>query len=225
MRYKSLTIIGTSHIAPESLKQVEEIIIKQEPGIIALELDKKRLEGLLSKKREKIRWRDIKRIGIKGFLFSLIGAWVEKKLGEKVGVSPGSEMIEAFRLAKKMNARVALIDQDIETTLKNFSKALTWKEKWHFLVDIIKALIFRKSEISFDLRTVPTQATINTLIKKVKKRYPSIYRVLITDRNKVMSINLAKLVQAFPGISIVAVVGAGHEQEIMKLFRQELSNI
>ena len=223
MKFKNLKIIGTSHIALQSVKEVEKIIIKEEPDIVALELDKKRLGALLSdKKPEKIRVKDIKRVGFKGWLFSVIGAWVEKKLGDQVGVSPGSDMLAAFKAARKVKARIALIDQDIEVTLKHFSKELSWKEKWRFLVDIVKGVIFRKTEIGFDLSTVPTQATISKLVKKVKKRYPNIYKVLITERNDVMAQNLTSLLIKFPEEKIIAIIGAGHEKDILDLVKRKL---
>ena len=68
----------------------------------------------------------------------MIGAGAGKKLGKMVGVAPGSEMKKAVRLAKKNKIKLALIDQDIEITLKRFSKSLTWCEKWNFSVDVIK---------------------------------------------------------------------------------------
>jgi pheromone shutdown-related protein TraB len=222
MRYKNLILIGTSHIASESLDEVKKTIENEKPDIVALELDQKRLAALLSKKRAKLRWRDIKRIGIKGYIFSLIGAYVEKKLGSKVGVSPGSEMMSAFKLARKVKAKVALVDQDIEITLRRFSDTLSWREKWNFVVDIFKALILRKSDIDFDLSSVPSNKIISKLMKKVKKRYPNIHKVLVVERNKVMARNLADIYFKFPDSKIVAVIGAGHEEAIMKLFKQEI---
>ncbi|MBW2986111.1 TraB/GumN family protein [Candidatus Woesearchaeota archaeon] len=222
MKFKNLTIIGTSHIAKQSIKEVREAILKEEPDIVALELDKKRLAALLSEKKGKVSVKDIKHVGLKGWIFSIIGAWVEKKLGDQVGVSPGSDMVAAFKAARKAKAKVALIDQDIEITLKHFSKELSWREKWNFFVDIIKGLIFRKTEIGFDLSTVPTQATISKLIKKVKKRYPNIYKVLIVERNKVMASNLTSLLIQFPDDKIVAIVGAGHEKDILDIVKRKL---
>ena len=217
MKYENLTIIGTSHIAKQSLKEVRAAIEGEKPDIIALELDKKRAYALMSKKKGKISIYDIKKVGIKGFLFSLIGAWVEKKLGEYTGVSPGSEMKEAIKLAKKHKIQIALIDQDIEITLKRFSKSLTWKEKWNILVDILKAVILRKKEVEFDLRTVPNKKVINKIIQKVKKRYPSIYKVLVEERNHIMAARLQTLMDKNKEKKIVAIVGAGHEESILKL--------
>ena len=128
MKYGNLTIIGTSHIAKQSLEDVEKAIVEGKPDIVALELDRRRLYSLF-KNPGKIRIYDIKRVGIKGFIFSLMGAWAGKKLGKMVGVAPGSEMKKAVRLAKKNKIKLALIDQDIEVTLKRFSKSLTWGEK------------------------------------------------------------------------------------------------
>ncbi len=220
MLYNNLTIIGTSHIARQSLEEVQEAFDKKNPDIIAVELDKKRLYSLMSKEKGKINLYSIRHIGLKGFFFSLIGAWAEKKLGELVGVSPGSEMKKAILLAKKHKKKIAFIDQDIEITLKRFSKALTWKEKGHFIVDIIKAVILRKKEIDFDLRKVPSKKIIKKLILKVKQRYPNIYKVLIEERNYVMAKNLAKILSSNPDKKILAVVGAGHEEEIIKIIKK-----
>ena len=219
MDYKNLTIIGTSHIAKQSLEDVEKEIEGQKPDIIALELDRRRLYSLFEKPN-RIRIYDIKRVGIKGFICSLIGAWAEKKLGKMVGVAPGSEMKIAVRLAKKHGIRIALIDQDIEITLKRFSKSLTWKEKWNFFVDVVKAIFVRKNVIEFDLTKVPSRKVIKKLVGQVKKRYPNIYKVLIEERNEVMAENLKKIMESHQDKKILAIVGAGHEDNILELVKK-----
>jgi pheromone shutdown-related protein TraB len=220
MKYKNLVLIGTSHIAKQSLDEVKQAFDKEMPDIVALELDRKRLSALMQTKKDKVRIYNIKRIGLRGFFFSLIGAWAEKKLGEYVGVSPGSEMKVAIKLAKKNNVKIALIDQDIEITLKRFSQNLTWKEKWNFIVDIFKAVVLRKKEIEFDLTKVPSKSIIKKLIKKVKERYPNIYKVLVEERNKVLANNLSNLMENNSDKKILAIVGAGHEDDIMHLLKK-----
>jgi|TARA_B100001964_G_C14255374_1_gene612137 pheromone shutdown-related protein TraB len=219
MNYKNLTIIGTSHIAKQSLEDVEKAIVGGKPDIVALELDRMRLYSLF-KKPGRLRIYDIKRIGFKGFIFALIGAWAEKKLGKMVGVAPGSEMKKAVRLAKKHKIKLALIDQDIEITLKRFSQSLTWKEKWNFLVDIVKAFFVRKNVIEFDLTKVPSKKVIKNLVGKVKKRYPNVYNVLIEERNHVMAENLKKIIEECPDKKILAIIGAGHEEDILDLIKK-----
>ncbi|MBI2564429.1 TraB/GumN family protein [Candidatus Woesearchaeota archaeon] len=223
MRFKNIMLIGTSHIAKQSVQEVKRAIEEERPEIVALELDPKRLQALFSnKKGSRLTWKDIKKIGVKGWLFSIIGSWIEHKLGQKVGVAPGTEMLNAFKIAKKQGAEVALIDQDIEITLRKFSKALSWKEKWYFIVDIVKGL-FGRTEITFDISKVPDEKLIHELLKKVKKRYPNLYRVLVLERNKVMARRLATLSAKFPEKNIVAVVGAGHESDIIELLKKYLN--
>src|SRR3989338_6027354 len=108
LRYKNLCIIGTSHISPESTKLVETWILKNKPDIVALELDKKRLNSLKMEKR-KISLSSIKRIGLSGFIFNLIGAWLENQLSKTTKTPPGSDMRSAYESALKINSKVFLI--------------------------------------------------------------------------------------------------------------------
>jgi len=217
--YKNLTIIGTSHISIESVKEVERTILKLKPKIVALELDRNRLHSLLQKGR-KVRLRDIKELGIMGFIFNLIGAWVEKKLGEKVGSPPGSEMKKAIRCAYKVKAKIMLIDQDIKITIKKLSRDVTFMEKLRLVFDILKSFIIKDEELkNLDLRKVPTEKFIKKLIKKMKKRYPNFYKVLVAERNIIMAKKLLKIEEVWPEEKIVAVVGAGHESDILNLIK------
>lgn len=212
----NVTLIGTSHIARQSVKEVKEYIEKEKPDIVAVELDAKRLPALFAKKRERMPLSAIFKIGMKGYLFSVLGAWAERKLGELVGMKPGAEMKQALILAKKHKLKIALIDQDIERTLKRLSQQLTWKEKWRFVEDVIKGLVFRKPLVEFDLRTVPESEVITKMVNHVKKRYPNIYNVLIKERNKVMVKNLVTISRKNPDKRIVAVIGAGHKEDVQK---------
>jgi len=225
LKFKNLTLIGSSHIAKESYKEVEHFIMTENPGIIALELDRQRLAAIMSKERPKPGFGLIKQIGLKGYLFTLIGSYIQRKLGSKVGVLPGEEMKTAVQLAKKLNLKIALIDQDIVITMRNFSKTLSWRERFNFLADAFNGIFFKKKQMkqygleNLDLSKVPSQATITKIISSLKQRYPNIYKSLISDRNKVMAKNIARLMQQFPDEKILAVVGAGHEEAIIQLLK------
>ncbi len=219
MNYKNLVFLGTSHIAKQSLEEVKKHIVKEKPSIIAIELDKKRLPALMSSSH-KVDLKAIRVVGPKGFLFSLFGAWAERKLGKLVGVAPGSEMRQAVKIARKEKIKIALVDQDIEITLRRLSQEFTWKEKFNFLIDIIKAIFLRKKEIDFDLRTVPDKKIIKKLIDKLKERYPNIYKVLIEERNKVIAINLKKLMEQNPDKKILVILGAGHVDNVMEMVKE-----
>ncbi|MBI4145355.1 TraB/GumN family protein [Candidatus Woesearchaeota archaeon] len=221
---ENLIIVGTSHIARQSIHEVTHAIDAAKPDIIAIELDRGRLAHLLHPQKSRTRLSDIRRVGVKGWLFGLFGAWAERALGKHVGVAPGQDMLTAVRLARERKLPLALVDQEIAITLKRFSQALTWREKGRFLVDVIKGVIFREKELGFDLRTVPSKQVIARLLDRVKRRYPNVYRVLVTERNHVMARNLAHLLRLHPDKKVVAIVGAGHEKELEALVRQRLAS-
>ena len=56
-------------------------------------------------------------------------------------------------------------------------------------------------------------------MEKVRKRYPNVYKVLIEERNHVMAKNLKKIIENNKDKKILAIVGAGHEEEILKLIK------
>ena len=221
LKIDNLTLIGTSHISPQSVKQVRNAILEIEPVIVAIELDKGRFLALMGKKK-KITMKDVRALGVKGFLFMMVGAWVEEKLGKMVGTKPGDDMKAGIRAAAKVKAKIALIDQEIQITLKNFFKEFTFKEKMKVLWDVTGGLIFRKKEIQgFDLRSVPGDEMIEKLLDMVKERYPSFYKTLIADRNKVMSKKLKRIMKENPDSEIVAVVGAGHVKGMKKILERK----
>ncbi len=212
--FQNLILVGTSHIARESIEEVERTIIKEKPEVVALELDKGRFYGLVNKQRGRLKLRDVRLIGFKGYIFAKLGEFAERKLGSSVGVSPGEEMLKAAEVASRENCKIALVDQKIEITLKNFSKEITWKEKFRFFSDLFKGFFSKKHRIKIDLRKVPEKELISKMLSYTKERYPNFYKVLVEDRNKFMAKKLEKLMKNYS--KIIAVVGAGHEEEIIE---------
>lgn len=214
MVYHNLTVVGTSHISPESIRMVQKVIRDTRPEVVAVELDRSRFDALLRKKRQRLRWKDVRRFGVVGFLFALFGSWIEERLGKIVGTKPGDEMRAAIAEAAKVHAKLLLIDQDIAVTISRLLKQLTLREKCRFAWDLVFG-IFRKGAMAkIDLRKVPEEELIEKVIAHVRDRYPTVYRVLIEERDKIMARKLREYIARHPTVKIVAVVGAGHQKAI-----------
>ncbi|MBS3149091.1 TraB/GumN family protein [Candidatus Woesearchaeota archaeon] len=206
--YKNLVILGTSHISIQSIKEVKSYLDKNAPKIVALELDKDRFIALTNKNQRASSIEILKELGPGAFLINKIGQKVEKELGKLVGVTPGAEMLEAIKICKEKNINIALIDQNIRITLKKLSK-VPLKEKLKLILDIFTSPLSSKNKVKIDLRKVPEQSFIIEVINKVKERYPSIYKVLIEERNKILAKNLYNL-NLNNNEGIFVIVGAGH---------------
>jgi len=219
----NIHIIGTSHIAKQSAQEIKQFILEEKPQLVALELDAQRAYALLHEQKNKISLAAMGQIGLKGYLFAKIGQIVQQKLGKMVGMTPGSEMKTALKLAGEQKIEIALIDQPIQITLKRFSKSLTWKEKGRFLLDLIGGIFNSKKQMKelgvekWDLQKVPSKEVIAKLVQEMKKKYPSIYRTLVEERNKYMVKKLVQILRQNPEQKILVVVGAGHEEGMKEL--------
>jgi pheromone shutdown-related protein TraB len=226
MRFKNIDFIGSSHIARQSVKDVRDAIENTRPDIVALELDEDRAYALLHEKEQegKISWAQRRQIGWKGYYFAKFGHWAEAKLGKMVGMKPGSEMKEAMVLANKNHIPIVFVDQHISKTLKRLSKELTWREKARIAIDVVGGFfrsLVGKPEFEIDLSKVPQKDLMDKMMAQVRKRYPNIYKVLVTERNEYMAKKLFLLHNQVPDKRVLAVLGAGHVEEIMKLLERK----
>lgn len=216
---QKIVIVGTSHISKQSIEIIKKTFLEFHPDIIAIELDNGRLQALSNPNKNKNNFSlsQIKNVGLTGYLFAIIGKFVQKKLGSIVKIDPGADMLFGANLAKNNNLELQLIDRPIQITLKRFSKYFSFKEKIKIFVDLFKGLFSKKHRIQFDIKNIPEQELINKLILEVKNSYPNIYKTLIDERNHFMSKKLVILHKKNPSKKILTIVGAGHKEEMEKL--------
>lgn len=218
MIINNIYLIGTSHVAEQSINQVKNFFKDIEPDIIALELDPGRLYSLTHNVKRPKNQVLLKNLGVMGFLFYLFGEFAQKKIGNVVKIEPGSEMLTALKLAKKNKIDVALIDKNIQITLRRFSKKFKKREVLKMIADILSSP-FKKNNLNVDFKKVPDKEIIDFVLKHTKKRYPSLYKVLIQERDLHMARLLNKISEKYPDKKIMAVVGAGHVDGITKYLR------
>lgn len=169
---------------------------------------------------------DVFRIGISGFVFLVIGRYVQKKLGSIVGVEPGADMKYAIKICKKNNLKLALIDRDIRITLHRFSRQFSFNEKLRLGKELLFSP-FSKKKITIDISKIPEKKVISQIINELKTNYPNIYNVLIDERNKYMARKLFDILRLNPEKRILCVIGAGHEEglkeDLKKLYYSNVS--
>lgn len=202
-------IVGTSHISSQSHKMIKDTFLDFRPSAIGIELDAGRLAGLKQPQKKKLDIRLIKVIGIKGFIFVIISRAIQQKLGKYVGVQPGSEMLFASTLAENNNIDLLLIDKPIEKTVKKLMKAFSLKEFFRLIKDILVSP-FSKKKIKINLAKVPEEQLISRLMGELQEKYPSVYSVLVDERNAYMARKAVIYLKKNPDKKLLVVVGAGH---------------
>lgn len=219
-------IVGTSHISKQSLNDIKKEFLDFQPDFICIELDKQRFASLM-KGDQKLNFKAIKILGIRGFLFVLISRYFQQKLGKITGMKPGAEMLYAAQLAQNNKLNLGLIDKPIDQTIRKLMKKITFREVMRFIGDILMSILpFKnKKKIKINLAKVPPEKLINQLIKELLTKYPSIFNVLIDERNKFMARRLVIIAKKNPDKKILSVVGAGHKKGMLKLLKKYNSTI
>lgn len=216
----SLEIIGTAHISDKSIETVRQTIYEKRPEIVAIELDLGRYKGLLDeahgiKREQKFDLKNaLKTSNLTVTVVSAFLAHMQRKMGEEVGVKPGSEMLEASRIAQEVNADVALIDRNIQVTLKRTINGMSFIEKVSFVLGIIKSYFFSDDEdeeaFKEEVENLKQEDTIIEVMNYFKEASPGGYNALVHERDAYMAYNLKSLEDK----NVVAVVGAGHKNGI-----------
>ena len=218
---RNIHIIGTSHIAKDSVKKVKESFDILKPDILALELDPGRAYSLENNIKRPKNLILLKNLGLMGFLFFLFGEFLQKNLGKIVNIKPGAEMLTALKTARNKNIAIALIDRDIRITLRRFSKYFRKRELLKIIMDMIFGAFKKNSLGDVDLSKVPADNIIEIVLEQTKKRYPSLYKVLIEERDIYMARNLIHISENNPDKKIMAVVGAGHLNGMLNYMHKE----
>ena len=218
---KTILLIGTAHISQESVDLVNEVISKERPDTVCLELDEKRFKALTQKKQ----WQSldlkeiIKKKQLSTLMINLLMASYQKKLGGQLGVQPGAALLNAAKTAEENDIPVTLIDRDVRVTLRRAWKSTSLFKKGYLLTTIFASL-FDSTEISEEkLAEMKQKDVLSDLMDEMGSALPDVKRVLIDERD----IYLCEKIKTTEGKRLVAVVGAGHVAGIKEVFKDDHS--
>jgi pheromone shutdown-related protein TraB len=205
---KEIHLIGTAHVSRESAELVGKVIDQQEPDTVCLELCESRYQSL----RQRNRWQNTNLFKVikdkKAFLLlsNLMLAYFQKRIGRKLGIKPGEEMLRAIETAKKAGALIHLADRDIRTTLSRTWRLMGFWTKIKILAQILTSGGELDTISEEDIENMKRKDVLEALISEIGEELPDVKRILIDERDQY----LAYKIRTAPGRKIVAVVGAGH---------------
>jgi pheromone shutdown-related protein TraB len=210
-----IIIVGTAHVSEKSVQEVISKIEETRPDIVAVELCPARYRALIGQEVEKeIKISELLSGGkLFFFLVQLFLAYIQRKIGEEMGVKPGSEMLAAIQAAKKAGARVALVDRDIGITIQRFWSAMGFFDKIRLIGSLIPAALGWGDEEEIDIDTITQDDIVTQMISEFRKISPGAANVLVDERDAFLARNLHLLSKQG---RVLAVVGAGHREGILK---------
>lgn len=215
-----VVVVGTAHIASQSVAEVEATIRERRPARVLVELDEKRFSAL----KDPEAWQNtdifqvIRQKKQHVFLLQLYLAAVQARMGRETGVAPGAEMLRAIEVADEVGAEVVLIDRDVSITLKRGFGAMGFWARLRLFWNVWKEVLTptnAEEEEALDMEKLLQSDAITTMTQEFAAFAPQIKTALIDERDAYMAHHI--LEQAGRG-DLVAVVGAGHLPGIRRRF-------
>ena len=204
----TLRLLGTAHVATASVEAVKEQIETYQPKIVGVELCKTRHDALVEGRRldkEGLR-RVIKEGKAPMVLMQAMLSAEQRRLGLNEGQEPGAELLAAVETAKAAGIEVALVDRDIQVTMRRAWRKMKWRERFRLLFSLFGD--DEELEEDFDLEELLTDSDLlSTMMEDLKEFSQGAGEALIDERDRYIA---EKIMQSKTEEKMLVVVGAGH---------------
>ncbi len=217
---KEIILVGTAHVSKESVELVESVIKDEQPDTVCVELCQSRFQSI----RKKDQWLEMDIIKVikekKSFLLlsNLLLTSFQKRIGEKLGVKPGEEMIRAIDVGEAAGAEICLADRDITITLSRTWRSTGFWSKLKLIFQLMLSMGGVEEIDEKDIEEMKQADMLESILSEVEKSHPSLRKILIDERDQY----LAQKIKTAPGKKIVAVVGAGHVPGIRQYINEDI---
>jgi pheromone shutdown-related protein TraB len=217
---RDIILVGTAHVSLDSAELVARVIQEEKPDTVCVELCESRFQALTQKKR----WQEMDIVKVirekkASLLFlNLLLASFQKRVGDKLGIQPGAEMMRAIEVSEATGARIHLADRDIRITLSRTWRLMGLWSKIKLLSQTILSLDEPDRISQEDIEKMKREDVLETVLAEVGESLPEVRRILIDERDQY----LTSKIRSAPGQRIVAVVGAGHVPGIRKYWNEPI---
>jgi len=217
---REFILIGTAHVSRESADLVGQVIHSERPDRVCVELDEQRFQALSQRDRwDRLDLRQIIRSKqVATLLLNLLLSSYQKKIGNKLGVLPGTELLAAVRVAEAAGIPYSLCDRNVRTTLLRAWRSMSLWQRSSLLGGLLGGMFAGGELTEADLRELRKTDVLSELLRQLAQDLPALKRVLIDERD----VYLAEKIRSAEGRRIVAVVGAGHVEGIRRLLAEGL---
>ena len=142
----------------------------------------------------------------------------QEKVSEKNKSSAGADMVAAIGAAKSVDASIICIDFDAQQSLTRMWDQMSRREKFRYRMSGHLDNIFKKRRVDKTQKDYTKDQ--EAYIENMRKRYPTLVRVLIDERNQHMAGQISKVCSEHE--RVVAVVGDAHVDGLLKLLPSDL---
>lgn len=212
---KEIILLATAHVSKQSAIEVRELIEKELPDSVCVELDNQRYNNIQNPQEwsqtDLIKIIKEKKTGL--LLVNLILSAQQKKFASDLNTKAGAEFIEAINIAKENNIKLVFADRNINTTFTRIYRSLGFFEKVKLLTSILFSSFSNETTSEEEIEKMKSQDILEGFIDEMDEEFPTIKKILVDERDQY----LCSKIQTAPGPKVVAVLGAAHTVGIKKI--------
>lgn len=198
-----ITIIGTIHVV--NIAEPIMFIIKQIwPQAVLVELDVGRYSYLTSGDADKQKSDN-------DWIISHAAEY-QRKLAEARNTTVGNEMLTAVQTGRLVGAEIGFIDDDAAAAMERAWKEMPFGEKFRYFLSAIRDRFKGKKDVQ---RLIDDSKFADEAMKDMRRKYPTIVRVLVDERNAKMAEQIKTYSEKYD--NIVVVVGDAHVEGLAEL--------
>ena len=213
-----VTLLGTAHISRRSAEDVREALAREDFDAVAVELCRPRLERMT----DRHDWRDLDllaviRSGRAGMVAAQLAlSAYQKRLGEQLGVEPGSEMAAAVAVAREQGLPLWLVDRDIGITMKRVVRGVPWYQRWTLITGILTTFLTRSRIDERQVEALKQGDMLESTFTEFAESSPALYEALVAERDRYMAARLREQIARERPRRVLVVIGAGHLDGLAK---------
>lgn len=222
---KEIILVATAHVSQESVELVKQVIEREQPDSVCIELDEKRYENIKNPKAweetDIVKVIKSKRVGY--LMANLALSSYQKRMAKQLGTSVGGEMLQGMESAREAGASLVLADRDIQTTFLRIWRKLSLLEKSKLIFSLVFSFDDDEEVSEQDLKELMQSDVLESTMSSMREQFPKIGEILINERDQ----HLAAKIKEASGKKVVAILGGAHvsgvKEEIFK--EQDMESI
>lgn len=197
-----ITLIGTGHVFNLS-EALLNIFDEKQPDIICIELDKQRYNAMMLKQNNPEKYQETSKD--QPVIYRLLARF-QDGIADEYGVQAGEEMLTAIKYAESHQLPLAFIDMNAQALFSRMLKEMSFREKLRLMFSGFGGLFVSKKRVEAELENI--EKNFDVYVEQIGKKFPTVKRVLIDERNAFMVQHLILASKKYE--KIIAVVGDGH---------------
>ena len=211
-----VVLLGTAHVSQASVDSVEALISQEKPDTVCVELCPSRLRSI--KDPEYWKKLDIFTVFKERKMYLLLSSLILSSFQKKLGfgkIKPGDEMRKAIELAEKDSLKLETVDREVQTTLKRAWGNVNFFSKSFLISALVSSLLVKEEITEEKIEQMKSEDALKDIFSQLPGRFDQVKQVIIEERDQYLAEKIRRA--ALNGSKkLVAVVGAGHLEGIMK---------